>query len=427
MHGMEVIHARRIPTHGGSIRVYAARAGKYPVCPSVATILEEESRELSPEKLGDFRARVVQSKLDLYALLRDIKARGQRIYGIGCPSRTSTLINYVGLDDGILDCVLEIKGSYKIGKYVPGTLIPVVEESRLFDDQPEFAMLLSWHIADELMPKLSAAGSRVSTSSRYRRRAWSDEGDMTASDLPPDDSPGMRPLRHFPIVRTLTVVLLFVYALSAFVPWKPFFPDNELDSSWLLALHWARLHRLDFGHEFVLTYGPWGFILRGYHPQTFGLVVLGWSFYSIVFFAALVQLSKRLTTKPWLVALWIAIVIALAGVSLQGLEDPPDLPDLLDVSAGSLLLRRSGDVAVEDRHGDCDGAGEPGEILDIVHGAGGAGSDRDRSGASPEDSVGSVDLPCCDSDLVAGCGSKNPELRCLFPPFMAYLDDVRPG
>ncbi len=158
MHGMEVIHARRIPTHGGSIRVYAARAGKYPVCPSVATILEEESRELSPEKLGDFRARVVQSKLDLYALLRDIKARGQRIYGIGCPSRASTLINYVGLDDGILDCVLEIKGSYKIGKYVPGTLIPVVEESRLFDDQPEFAMLLSWHIADELMPKLSARG-----------------------------------------------------------------------------------------------------------------------------------------------------------------------------------------------------------------------------------------------------------------------------
>ena len=70
------------------------------------------------------------------------------------------------------------------------------------------------------------------------------------------------------------------------------FPDNELDSSWLLALHWARLHRLDFGHEFVLTYGPWGFILRGYNPQTFGLVVLGWTFYTTVFFAALVQLAS---------------------------------------------------------------------------------------------------------------------------------------
>jgi hypothetical protein len=98
--------------------------------------------------------------LELYALLQGIKASGQHVYGIGAPSRASTLINYVGLDDGILDCVLEIKGSYKIGKYIPGTVIPVLEESRLFEDQPEYALLLSWHIADELIPKLIAKGFR---------------------------------------------------------------------------------------------------------------------------------------------------------------------------------------------------------------------------------------------------------------------------
>jgi C-methyltransferase C-terminal domain/Methyltransferase domain/Putative zinc binding domain len=160
MHGMEVIHARRIPTHGGSIRVYAARAGKYPVAASVGEILTVEAAELTPDKLRSFRPKVVQTKLDLYALLKEIKSRGQRVYGIGAPSRASTLINYVGLDDGILDCVLEIRGSYKIGKYIPGTLIPVLEESRLFEDQPEYALLLSWHIGDELMPKLSARGFR---------------------------------------------------------------------------------------------------------------------------------------------------------------------------------------------------------------------------------------------------------------------------
>ena len=160
MHGLEVIHARRIPTHGGSIRVYAARVGKYPVRASVTEILAAEATELTPEKLRSFRSRVVQTKLDLYALLKEIKARGQRIYGIGAPSRASTLINYVGLDDGILDCVLEIRGSYKIGKYIPGTLIPVLEESRLFEEQPEYALLLSWHIAAELVPKLSARGFR---------------------------------------------------------------------------------------------------------------------------------------------------------------------------------------------------------------------------------------------------------------------------
>ena len=158
MHGLEVIHTKRIPTHGGSIRVYTARKGQYPVRESVAATLETEGRELTEAKLKAFKKNVVNSKLALYALLRDIKQKGGRIYGVGAPSRASTLINYVGLDDGILDCVLEIKGSYKVGKYVPGTMIPVVDEARLFADQPEYAMLLSWHIADELMPKLASRG-----------------------------------------------------------------------------------------------------------------------------------------------------------------------------------------------------------------------------------------------------------------------------
>lgn len=160
MHGLEIIHAKRIPTHGGSIRVYAARRGMRAVLPSAAEVLAVEAGELTPERLADFKRAVVSSKLELHALLRDVKAAGGRVYGVGAPSRASTLVNYVGLDDGILDCVLEVPDSYKIGKYVPGTLIPVVDERRLFLDQPEFALLLSWHIADELMPKLAERGFR---------------------------------------------------------------------------------------------------------------------------------------------------------------------------------------------------------------------------------------------------------------------------
>ncbi|MFW9877736.1 MAG: hypothetical protein ACFFG0_32005 [Candidatus Thorarchaeota archaeon] len=73
-------------------------------------------------------------------------------------AHASTLINYTGLDDGILDYVLEIKGSHKIGKYIPGTLIPVMEESHLYEDQPEYALIFSWHIADELIPKIKQKG-----------------------------------------------------------------------------------------------------------------------------------------------------------------------------------------------------------------------------------------------------------------------------
>jgi C-methyltransferase C-terminal domain/Methyltransferase domain/Putative zinc binding domain len=158
MHGLEVIHARRIPTHGGSIRVHAARKGQRPVSDSVARLLAAEADLTSVTNLQAFRRRVGISKLALHALLCDIKMRGQRVYGVGAPSRASTLINYVGLDATIVDCVVEIQGSYKIGKYIPGTMIPVVEEARLVQDQPDYALLLSWHIADELMPKLTARG-----------------------------------------------------------------------------------------------------------------------------------------------------------------------------------------------------------------------------------------------------------------------------
>ena len=159
MHGLEVIHA------SGS-----RRTGDRFVCTRRETdvlrfglrwrdILAEEDRAgLDAEDLHGFKSKVVQSKLDLYGLLRDIKRQRHRVYGIGAPSRASTLIQYVGLDDGILDCVLEMKGSLKIGKYMPGTLIPVLEESVLYKEQPEYVLLLSWHIADELIPKLREKG-----------------------------------------------------------------------------------------------------------------------------------------------------------------------------------------------------------------------------------------------------------------------------
>jgi hypothetical protein len=161
MHGLKVFHVKKIPTHGGSIRVYAAAAGQHPTQASVTDLLEEEERfNLSAERLEKFKLQVTLSKMRLHALLLEIKGKGERIYGIGAPSRASTLINYVGLDDAILDCVLEVKGSHKIGKYIPGTLIPVWDESRLFEDRPNYALLLSWHIADELIPKLRQKGFR---------------------------------------------------------------------------------------------------------------------------------------------------------------------------------------------------------------------------------------------------------------------------
>ena len=161
MHELEVFHARPIPSHGGSIRVYAARRGTHTVQASVERMLAAEPRgPAMSERLTQFRRDVVLSKLRLMAMLREIKENGARIAGISAPSRASTMINYVGLDEGIIDYVCEIAGSLKIGKCLPGTGIPVVDEAKLFEDQPDCAVIFSWHIADELAPKLRAKGFR---------------------------------------------------------------------------------------------------------------------------------------------------------------------------------------------------------------------------------------------------------------------------
>lgn len=162
-HGLEIFHVKRIPTHGGSIRVYAAKKGLYPVNKSVTRLLAKEKGTVTNIKgLLRFKDKVVLSKLELCKLLFDLKKKGRRIFGISAPSRASTLINYVGLDQDIIDCVVEVKGSYKIGKYIPGTLIPVVDEKELYSKQPEYALLLSWHIARELMLNLTKNGFRGS-------------------------------------------------------------------------------------------------------------------------------------------------------------------------------------------------------------------------------------------------------------------------
>ncbi len=161
MHDLEVFHARPIPTHGGSIRVYAARRGTHAVRPSVQEMLSKEpTGDAMRRRLTQFRTDVMLSKLRLHAMLRDLKEKGARIAGISAPSRASTMVNYVGLDEAIIDYVCEIAGSLKIGKYMPGTLIPVVDEARLFEDQPDAALIFSWHIAEELAPKLRAKGFR---------------------------------------------------------------------------------------------------------------------------------------------------------------------------------------------------------------------------------------------------------------------------
>ena len=157
-YNLSIFHAKKIPTHGGSIRVYAAKKGSFKTLSSVKKILDEEKNFLNWKNFNKFRYNVVKSKLDLYKLLNKIIKKKHKIYGIGAPSRASTLINYLGLTNEILSSVCEIEGSYKIGNYMPGTNIPIISEKKLYTDKPHYALLLSWHISKELISNLKKRG-----------------------------------------------------------------------------------------------------------------------------------------------------------------------------------------------------------------------------------------------------------------------------
>jgi 2-polyprenyl-3-methyl-5-hydroxy-6-metoxy-1,4-benzoquinol methylase len=153
-----IIHAKKIPTHGGSIRVYVSKKGNYKPTKDVEKILKSEKNSLSWKKLIAFRQNVVKSKLSLMAMLKKLKDQRKKIYGIGAPSRASTLVNYVGLTNEIINYICEIDGSYKIGNYMQGTNIPIVSEKILSTDKPDYLLLLSWHISKELIKNLKKKG-----------------------------------------------------------------------------------------------------------------------------------------------------------------------------------------------------------------------------------------------------------------------------
>lgn len=156
--GFSVFDVERVPTHGGSIRVWADQ-GHRKASPRVAELLEVEARSGLDDgsAFTRFRENVVESKQRLLEILVDARRRG-RILGLGAPGRASTILNYMGVGPDIIEATLELEGSLKIGQYTPGTHIPIVEERAGLATKPETLLVLSWHIGEEIIPKLRERG-----------------------------------------------------------------------------------------------------------------------------------------------------------------------------------------------------------------------------------------------------------------------------
>jgi hypothetical protein len=155
-----VVDIDRIPNYGGSIRVYAKKGKNHPVAPSVINLLkEEEYRELYSESIYvDFAARIRKSKRQLQKILVEALSRGDRVVGIGSPGRAATLLSYCNIDVDMMSYIAEQSTSLKLGLCMPGSHIPVIDEKTILEEQPEYAVVLSWHYWKPIIEKLRAKG-----------------------------------------------------------------------------------------------------------------------------------------------------------------------------------------------------------------------------------------------------------------------------
>ena len=158
-YNMEVFDCERISSHGGSIRVYASLKGKFTKSDNVKNIIDYEDRlKLSEiETYQEFAKKIHENKNKLISLLLKIKEDGHKIVGISAPARSSTILNFCNINSENLDYIVE-KSTLKIGKFTPGSHIEVVDDNQLVIDQPDFALLLSWHLSDSIVAKIRDDG-----------------------------------------------------------------------------------------------------------------------------------------------------------------------------------------------------------------------------------------------------------------------------
>lgn len=157
-HALRIVDIHRIPVHGGSLRIIVKHATKnQQVAPIVEELLHEERLRKMNTKIpyDDFARRVKTIRRDLVAYLKRLKKGGKQIVGYGASAKGNVLMNYCGITLDILDFIVD-SIPYKQGRYTPGTHIPIYSEQKLTKEKPDYALLLAWNFADEILRKQNA-------------------------------------------------------------------------------------------------------------------------------------------------------------------------------------------------------------------------------------------------------------------------------
>jgi 2-polyprenyl-3-methyl-5-hydroxy-6-metoxy-1,4-benzoquinol methylase len=159
--GLAVFDVEEIPTHGGSLRVFAQRAasGRHPVSDRVAAVLAREAEAgLSTAKgYEGFQLRAEKLKDDFVSFLIDARRQGKRVAAYGAAAKGNTLLNFAGIRRDLIAYVVD-RNPAKQQKFLPGSRIPIVGEDILYRDQPDYVVILPWNLKSEVMHQLRNAG-----------------------------------------------------------------------------------------------------------------------------------------------------------------------------------------------------------------------------------------------------------------------------
>jgi C-methyltransferase C-terminal domain/Putative zinc binding domain/Methyltransferase domain len=159
-HALEVFDVEELPTHGGSLRVYAQHeGGPRTIEPVVATMVASEAEVglRSRERYHRFADDVKGSRWTLLDMLIRLRREGAQVVGYGAPGKGNTLLNYCGIRTDLLEYTVD-RNPYKHGLFTPGTHIPIYPPERIADTRPDYVLVLPWNLLPEISEQLAYVG-----------------------------------------------------------------------------------------------------------------------------------------------------------------------------------------------------------------------------------------------------------------------------
>ena len=157
-HGLTLFDVEELPTHGGSLRIYARHSNDEtkPVGKRVAELKSREDAAgmTKMEYYLSFGEKVKETKRKILEFLIKAKAKGKSIAGYGAPAKGNTLLNYCGVRTDFIDYTLD-RSPHKQGQYLPGTHIPIYHPDKVREDKPDYLVILPWNLKEEIMEQMS--------------------------------------------------------------------------------------------------------------------------------------------------------------------------------------------------------------------------------------------------------------------------------